>query len=61
MARVLELVSVLVLQEVDGAVLAVSPVFVREDTLTLAVLDGLRVSWIVSGLVHRRYSRGGVV
>jgi hypothetical protein len=39
-AHVLELVSVLVLLAVDGAVLFVSPVFVREDTLTLVVLDG---------------------
>jgi len=60
-AHVLVEILVLVLLAVDGAVLSVSPVFVREDTLTLVVLDGLWVSWIVSGPLHWPYSRGGVV
>jgi len=60
-AHVLVEILFLVLLAVDGAVLSVSPVFVREDTLTLAALDGLQLSWIVSGPLHRQYSQGGVV
>ena len=60
-AHVLAEIFVLVLMSVGVAVLSVSPLFVREDTLTLVVLDGLWVSWIVSGPLHWQYARGGVV
>lgn len=61
MAPVLELVSVRVLPAVDGAALSVSPALFLEDISTLVVLDGLRVSWIVSGPLHWQYSRAEVV